>query len=259
MNILNAVILSIVQGITEFLPISSSGHLAILQNIFKLTENAVFFDIILHLGTLLSVIIFLWKDIIEIFVGFFKFRKEYFVLVLKVVIAEIPALIVGYFLNEKIKVLFVSPIYIGIAYFGTALILFLTIFLRKERKNIFNISYIDALIIGIFQCLALVPGFSRSGFTLFGALLIGLNKKDALKFSFLIAIPAIVGAYVFESLSQLNIHSIPINIALISFVISFLAGLSAIYLLFSVLKKSKLYIFGYYCLFLGILLLVWFL
>lgn len=256
MNLINATILSLVQGVTEFLPISSSGHLAILQNIFKFNENPVFFDIILHLGTLLSILIFLRKDIFEIFKGFFSFKKQYLVLILKIIVAEIPALLVGYFLNDKIKMLFISPKYIGLAYFGTALILFLSFYLTRERKNIDNITYLDALIIGLFQCMALVPGFSRSGFTLFGALLIGLNKKDSLKFSFLIAIPAIIGAFVFESFSVTDIYKIPLSISIISFLISFIAGLCAIYLLYSILKKSKLYIFGFYCLLLGIILLI---
>jgi len=177
---------------------------------------------------------------------------------LKIIIAEIPALLGGLFLNDKIKMLFLSPKYIGIAYFGTALILFLTYYLTKERKDINNITYLDALIIGLFQYMALIPGFSRSGFTLFGALLIGMIKKDSVKFSFLIAIPAIIGAFIFESFSLTDIYKIPLNISIISFLVSFLAGLCGIYLLYSILKRSKLYIFGFYCLILGIILVRFF-
>jgi undecaprenyl-diphosphatase len=256
MSTLNYIILSIVQGITEFLPISSSGHLAIIQYLMKFGENPVFFDVLLHLGTLLSIFIFLRKEIFELIKGFFTFKKPYLIIVLKIIIAEIPALLVGYFLNDKIKSLFVSPKYIGIAFFGTALILLLTILLKKEKKDINTFTYWDALIIGLFQSMALVPGFSRTGFTLFGALLIGMTKKDSLKFSFFLAIPAIIGAFVFESFSKADIYKIPLNLSILTFLIAFLTGLGAIYLLYKTLKNSKLYIFGIYCLLLGIIVLI---
>lgn len=258
MNLFQALILGAVQGLTEFLPVSSSGHLALIQILMNLKNVPLSFDILLHIGTLFAVLIFLRKELLLIIKGFFTLKKDALILVLKIIIALIPAAIVGYLFNDKIEALFSQPKALGFAYFGTALILFLTVFLKSEKKNIKTITFLDALIVGIFQSLALVPGFSRSGFTLFSALLVGMNKEDALNFSFILSIPAIIGAFIFELLSAEPVGSLYISLGLniSAFIISLITGLIAIYLLRTALKKSKLYLFGLYCLILGIIILM---
>ncbi|MDZ4121028.1 MAG: undecaprenyl-diphosphate phosphatase, partial [Candidatus Cloacimonadaceae bacterium] len=140
------------------------------------------------------------------------------------------------------------------AYFGTAAILFLMVLFYKGKKIMKDLKWSDALIIGLFQAMALVPGFSRAGFTLFGALLVGMEKTEALRFSFLISIPAILGAFVLE-LASLESSPISPGIAVVALLVSAISGLIAIFILKHYLKNSRLHMFGLYCLGLGILLI----
>ena len=203
MNFLQVVLLSIVQGVTEFLPISSSGHLVIIPELFNfVVKPTILFDITLHLGTLFAVVFFLWKDIVEIVKGICFGKKEYWILTFKIIVAVIPAAIMGVIFGDLIDAFFFqTPLLVGYAYFGTALILLVTLFLKDKGKTMFTITWWDALIIGLLQACALLPGLSRSGFTLVGALLVGMKKKEAFRFSFLIAIPAILGAFLLEFLN----------------------------------------------------------
>lgn len=258
MNFFQAFILGTVQGLTEFLPVSSSGHLAFLPYFMNLSGDVpLSFDVLLHLGTLIAVIVFLKDELLKIIKGFFSFERETIMLIVKIIIALIPVVIVGVIFNDSIELLFYSPKNVGFAFFGTALLLFLTIFLKAEKKTLLTLTYIDALIIGVFQSLALVPGFSRSGFTLFGALLVGMKKREAFNFSLILSIPAIIGAFLFELISESNPSTINISMGvnIFAFVISLLTGFFAIKLLYSVVKNSKLYLFGFYCLILGIILI----
>jgi undecaprenyl-diphosphatase len=259
MNFFQAFILSVVQGLTEFLPVSSSGHLAVLPFFMNLGgEVPLSFDVLLHMGTLFAVFVYLRGELLKIIKGFFSLDREILILIGKIIVALIPAAIIGYLFNDKIGALFYSPKNVGFAYFGTALLLFLTVLLKSERKTSLTITYWDALIIGIFQSLALVPGFSRSGFTLFGALLVGMRRVEAFKFSFILSIPAIIGAFLFETISgsKGSFINISLGVNIFAFLISLIAGLIAMRLLYSALKNSKLYLFGFYCLILGIILVV---
>lgn len=259
MSFLQAFILGAVQGLTEFLPVSSSGHLAIFQVLMNFRGVVpISFDILLHIGTLFAIFIFLRKELLILIKGFFTLKSSTFNLLLKIIIALIPAAIVGYLFNDQIENLFSQTRAVGFAYLGTALILFLTIFLKQERKNIDTLTHLDALTIGIFQSFALVPGFSRSGFTLFAALLVGMQKKDAFNFSFILSIPAIIGAFIFELFSEKPSNAIHIStgVSMFAFFTSLITGFFAMYLLYYVLKSSKLHLFGFYCLILGIILLV---
>lgn len=254
MNFLQVFILSFVQGITEFLPISSSGHLVFIPVLMNFPPPTVFFDVLLHLGTLVAVILFLWKDIAQIFEGLFKRKKEYWLLALKLIIAVIPAALAGFLLKKSIENLFTSPKMVGYAYFGTAIILFITFFLNDKGKTIFSLTWLDALFIGLFQAFALVPGFSRSGFTLVAALMVGMKKSDAFRFSFLIAIPAILGAFLIK-LPDMTLEN-NMGLYMTGFVIAMIVGFFALYLLKLILKKSKLYWFGVYCLLLAVFLIL---
>lgn len=257
MTFLQVLLLSIVQGITEFLPISSSGHLVFIPALLNFTTKpTILFDITLHLGTLFAVVLFLWKDIVQILVGIFQGKKEYWTLTFKIIVAVLPAAIVGILMKQFqiIDILFENPLYVGFAYFGTALILFLTLFLKDKGKTMLTITWLDSLTIGLLQACALVPGFSRSGFTLVGALLVGMKKKEAFRFSFLIAIPAILGAFLLK-LPNTTIES-GLFLYVMGLIISMIVGFFALYLLKQVVKKSKLYWFALYCFLLAIFLVV---
>lgn len=253
MTFFQAFILALVQGLTEFLPISSSGHLAVLPFILKFDKPSLFFDILVHMGTLLAVVFFLRVELWEIIQGILKNSKASWILVGKILLAVVPAGLSGVLLKDQIEPLFSNPARVGWAYFGTMLILFLMVLFYKGKKTMADLSWTDALIIGLFQAMALVPGFSRSGFTLFGALLVGMKKTDALRFSFLISIPAILGAFVLE-LGTMDSNPVAMGMALFGLVVSALAGFGAILLLKHYLKNSRLHMFGLYCLGMGILL-----
>jgi len=258
MTIFEVVILSIVQGLTEFFPVSSSGHLAVIPHMFGFTMyNPVAFDIFLHLGTLGAVTLFLWKDLISIVRRVFQMDKTVFPLLLKIVIALLPAMVAGLLFNDMISGLFEDIMkvgYIGYAFLGTALLLFCSIFFLRGKKTMESFTYKDALIIGIFQALALVPGFSRSGFTLFGALLVGLKRKEAFKFSFLISIPVILGAALLEikDIQQLDVS---FGTMVLGFSLALLTGLFALIWLRKLLNQAKLWLFGIYCAILGLLVI----
>jgi len=254
MNLMQVFILAIVQGIMEFLPISSSGHLVFIPALMGMVQPSVFFDVLLHLGTLVAVVLFLWKDIAQILEGLFKRKKEYWLLVLKLIVAVIPAALVGILLKDSIEGLFTSPKMVGYAYFGTAILLFATLFIKDKGKTLFTLTWVDALIIGIFQAFALVPGFSRSGFTLVAALIVGMKKSDAFRFSFLIAIPAILGAFLLK-LPDMTMES-GIGLYMTGFMVAMVVGFFALYLLKLILKQSKLYWFGIYCFILALFLVI---
>ena len=256
MTLFQAVIMAFAQGVTEFLPISSSGHLAIIPYICNFQQEvSITFDVMLHIATLAAVVIFLWKDIVSIVKGLFSGKKNSWAIVLKIVLAVIPAAIAGLIFRDQITGMFYSPQLVGWAYFGTAALLFLTFFIKEGKKKMVAITWGDCIMIGIFQAFALIPGFSRSGFTLIGALLVGMKSEEAFRFSFLISIPAILGAFVLEagSLDSLNLLFNPASI--IAFFVAVIVGLIALWILKWIVQMKKLYWFGFYCLALGILLI----
>ena len=257
MTLFQSIIMAFAQGVTEFLPVSSSGHLAVIPFLFQFPEQVpLAFDIMLHVATLVAVIIFLWKDIQTIAKGLWVFNKTTWNLFLKIIIAVVPAAIVGIFFKQPIAHMFQSPQLVGWAYFGTAGLLFLTYFLKEGSKDMLSITWMDCILIGVFQAFALVPGFSRSGFTLVGALLVGMKKDQAFRFSFLISIPAILGAFVLEMFEMGSVQSMFTLPIFISFMIAILVGLGALWILRWFLQTKNLHWFGFYCVALGILLIV---
>ncbi|MDD4994529.1 MAG: undecaprenyl-diphosphate phosphatase, partial [Candidatus Pacebacteria bacterium] len=189
MNTSQAIILSVVQGITEFLPISSSGHLAVLQIFWQIPDPSVVFSALLHFGTLGAILIVFYQEIIKIL------QKRNWKLIKLIVIGTIPAAIFGFFFQSIIEAQFSSLKFIGFSFLITALFLILTKFLKIIPKylNIEDLTYFDALIIGIAQTVALFPGISRSGLTISTGLLRKLKPEIAYKFSFLLAVPVILG------------------------------------------------------------------
>lgn len=232
------ILLGLVQGLTEFLPVSSSGHLVILQKILDIHAHEVAISVILHLGTLLAVIIFFWKDILNLL-------KNFKLLILVAVVVVITG-VIGVLGKDFFESLFNSPKLVGVAWIFTGLLLIFTKRVTQLNRDKLNVK--DALILGLTQGLAIVPGISRSGITISTLFFRKINRSLAFTFSFLVSIPIILGAAILESR---KIEAIPksdiINLG-IGFVFSFLTGLVALLFLRKVIDKAKFYYFGYYCL-----------
>lgn len=246
-SILEAFILSIVQGITEWFPVSSSGHLAIFHTFFGFQNLP--FDVFLHIACLVAVIIVFWKDIISLFHLKEKDNRR---MLLGLGIATIPAVIVGFLLKDFIEGFFSNMIYLGIFFMISGVIVFCTKF-TKEKKQ--KMNYSDSFFIGIFQALAILPGISRSGSTISAGLFRGINREKAIKFAFLLSIPVIFGA-AFIELPSVHFTEISYWILAFSFVITFLVSLLAIKLLKILVYREKFYLFGIYNFILGLALIL---
>ena len=251
MRILEAIVLGIVQGLTEFLPVSSSGHLVLLQNIFGISEPQLFFDTMLHLGTLFAVVIVMWKEIWALF------RRPFNKLVY-LVVATIPAVLVALLLEDFIEGAF-GGAYLGYGFLFTALVLTLSEVLsshvgRKKR----SVDMGTASAMGVMQAIAIFPGVSRSGSTIAGGLACGLDRKKAASFSFLMSIPVILGSVVLQSYkiaknSALSIDWLPTVIGTVCAAVS---GYFAVKFMLALIQKKKLYGFAAYVLILGIFVLL---
>lgn len=255
MNLFQVLTLSLVQGFTEFLPVSSSGHLVIFQKLFGLAEAPIFFDVLLHVGTLISIIFYFRKSLLE----FFSFKKENIKLVGLIILGTLPAVFIGFLAKDQIEAAFNSLKMTGISFLITAVFLFSTRVasrLIKVNKGLLGIAWLDALIIGIFQAMAILPGVSRSGSTITGSLWRGLSKEAAFVFSFYLAIPAILGAAVLQTKDLSFYSSNNLIYGFVGLIISAIVGYVALRLLEGILKSEKLWYFGFYCLALGIVLLV---
>lgn len=249
MSILQAFLLGIIQGISEFLPISSSGHLVLLQNFLGLNGSQLTFNILVHFATLLAVIIFFWKKLLSLNI------KE----VIIIAIANIPTMIVGFLLKDKLEIIFSKVNLVALMLIFTAFFNFISD--RKLNKQTPtknqqpNIK--QAGIIGLFQALAIIPGISRSGSTIFAGLTSGLSRLSAFEFSFLLSIPTIAGASFLQALDLLNNSQTDLNflVLFIGFITAFITGLLSLSLFKKIMNKAKLEIFAWYCLILGLLTL----
>jgi undecaprenyl-diphosphatase len=241
-------ILGVIQGITEWLPISSSGHLVLAQEFFNI-GGGIAFDVFLHISSLIVITIFFWKDIVIVGKAFFRWdREKYeFKLAIFVILASFVTAPIGLLLKHYENILNNLNI-LGFSFLVTSIFLFLS---RKQTEQ--KLDFKKALFIGFMQGLALIPAISRSGSTIAGAKIAGVNEKDAFRFSFLIAIPAIIGATIIESSQIQNIDS---GFLLTGFLTSLIISFPAIFLLKKAVMKNKLHYFGYYCLFLSILIFV---
>jgi len=263
MNFIEALILGVLQGITEFLPISSSGHLIIGESLLGLHVEALkSFDVVVHLGTFTAIVIYFWKDVVGLFKGFFAYlgltgkgahNKEYQDLVVYIIIATIPAVFVGLFLADTIDFLFRNTLYVGLWMIVVGEIFLLAEWTLKKFKKKKEINWKKAIIIGLAQSVALIPGVSRSGSTISAGLFQGMNREKAARFSFLLALPAIFGAGLLTGIKEmkaggLNVEFIPL---LVGFVASMIAGFASVYFLMKFLKKHSLNIFAYYLFLVG--------
>ena len=256
MNEIDAIILGVIQGLTEFLPVSSSGHLEITREILdtnQLPSDNLLMTSVLHFATALSTILVFREDIYNLIKGLFdkenKTSKSY---IIKILIAIVPAGLVGFLLSNEIEFLFSGNMtLVGIMLIITGTLLFLTKILKTKN---FKISSIHALIIGLSQAFAVIPGISRSGATICTSLFLGNNKSEAAKFSFLIVIPVIFGAILKDVLSgDIFDNEIKISILIIGFISSFLTGVLACKLMLKIVANNNLIYFSFYCFVLGII------
>ncbi len=259
MSIVEAIILGIIQGLTEFLPVSSSGHLEIGKALLgndSLPEESLMMTVVLHAATALSTIVIFRKDILEIITGLFQFKwNEQTEFSIKIIISMIPAAIVGVLFDEQIESLFSGQILlVGCMLILTGLLLFLA---DRAKNTVKSVSVFHSVIIGISQAIAIMPGISRSGATIATSVLLGVDKEKAARFSFLMVVPLILGKIAKDILGGDLIvagdAALPIGIG---FIAAFVSGLMACTWMISLVKKSKLMYFSVYCFVVGIIAIV---
>ena len=260
MDILDSILLGIIQGLTEFLPVSSSGHLELGKAILgdkSIPEESLLFTVVLHFATGLSTIVVFRKDIWLLIKGILKFEwNDDLQFASKIVISMIPAVIVGLFFEEQLEQLFGGNILlVGFMLLVTAILLF---FADKAKNTNKNVSFSNAFIIGVSQAIAMLPGISRSGATISTSVLLGNDKTKAARFSFLMVVPLIFGKIAKDVLSgDLSFESQNITTLSIGFIAAFISGLFACTWMISLVKKSKLSYFSIYCAIVGLIAVIY--
>lgn len=255
MSYIEAIILGIIQGLTEFLPVSSSGHLEIAKALLgdnSVPQESLTFTVVLHFATALSTIVIFRKDILEIIQGFLKFEwNEETQFVVKIIISMIPAVIAGLFFEEQFELLFGGQVLlVGCMLIITGLLL---LFADRAKTTDKGVSFPNSLVIGIAQAIAILPGISRSGATIATSVLLGVDRTKAARFSFLMVVPLIFGKIAKDLLSgDINFESNQIGALGVGFIAAFIAGLFACKWMIAIVKKSKLTYFALYCFIVGI-------
>ena len=250
MSIIEAIVLGIIQGFTEFLPVSSSGHLELAKVILgdtSVPEKSLTFTVVLHFATALSTLVIFRKEVLEIFKGLMLFKwNEATKFSIKIIISMIPAVFVGLLFEEQLAAFFSrNVLLVGLMLLLTAVLLLLA---DKAKNTHKKVSFSNAVLIGVSQAIAMLPGISRSGATISTSVLLGIDRTKAARFSFLMVVPLIFGKIGKDVLSgDLNFDSSEIVPILAGFIAAFLAGLLACKWMISLVKKSNLYYFSIYC------------
>lgn len=269
MSYLTSMFLGLVQGIAEFLPISSSGHLSLLQTFMDVAQEDLLFDVLLHIGTLMAVCVVYWHDIVDMVRDFFHMLSGLFSrnrqteqtpsirLAMMLIVATLPLILVV-FVKDYVAALYHNTLFIGFALLATGAILFFSDRMQKGRKTARTATMKDALIVGLAQLLAVIPGLSRSGATISMGMLRGFDRKFAVRFSFLMSIPAILGAGVLEIgdaiAAGIDVALIPIYLS--GMLVAAVSGFFAIKLVNFLAVKKKFGNFAYYCWAVGIIAIV---
>lgn len=259
MDYLDAIILGVIQGFTEFLPVSSSGHLELGKAILgdtSVPEESLLFTVILHFATALSTLVVFRKDIVEIFGGILKFQwNEETQFALKIIISMIPAVIIGLLFEEQLESFFGGSIaFVGAMLIVTAILLWLADLSKNTGKPV---TIKDSIIIGIAQAIAMLPGISRSGATISTSVLLGNDKTKAARFSFLMVVPLIFGKIAKDIFSgDISTHSTNFGVMGVGFIAAFVCGLIACTWMISLVKKSKLRYFSIYCVTVGVIAII---
>ena len=258
MDWIQALILGIIQGLTEYLPVSSSGHLAIGQALFGMSdgEDNLMFTVAVHVATVLSTLVVLWSEIEWIVKGIFKFEmNDEMKYALNIVVSMIPVGIVGLFFKDQVEEIFGSGLLVvGFCLLITASLLTFSYYARPRQKE--HISWKDALVIGIAQAVAVLPGVSRSGSTIATGIMLGNKKEKLAQFSFLMVIPPILGEALLDVMKAMkgeavmgNIETVPL---IVGFVAAFISGCLACKWMINIVKRGKLIYFGIYCAIIGV-------
>ena len=263
MSWFQALILGLIQGLTEYLPVSSSGHLTIGANLFGLNgEENLAFTVAVHVATVLSTCVILWKEIVWLFQDFFKFKwNEGTKYIVNILISMIPVAIVGFFFKDQVEAIFGSGLLVvGICLLITATLLAFSYFAKPRQRE--EISPLHAFIIGIAQAVAVLPGLSRSGSTISTGLLLGNKKEKLAQFSFLMVIPPILGEALLDVKDMLEVGvettmaGLPTVSLIVGFIAAFVSGCLACKWMINIVKKGKLIWFAVYCAIVGLLTIV---
>ncbi|WP_059103556.1 undecaprenyl-diphosphatase UppP [Shouchella shacheensis] len=267
MDLFEAIVLGLVQGISEFLPISSTAHLILVQSLFNTSFEGLSFEILLHLASVLAVILFYRKDLIEIIRGFFAYftdrsaqNKTMFFFGLYIIIATGITGVAGILFEDYISETFKAPVFIALALAVTGLFLIIIErFIRHGNRTEKEMTFLDSIVVGLGQTLALIPGLSRSGTTLIAGMFAGLSKETAVRYSFLLSIPVILGSSVL-AIGDLSSGALLASTGVLelsaAFVVAFVSSWLGIVWLISLLRKSKLMYFAVYCFAVAILVLI---
>ena len=262
MSWFEALVLGLIQGLTEYLPVSSSGHLAIGQALFGMNDGAdnLMFTVAVHVATVLSTVVILWSEIDWVLKGLFKFKmNDETKYVLNIIVSMIPVGVVGLLFKDQVEEIFGSGLLVvGCCLLITAALLTFSYYAKPRQKE--HISMKDAFIIGIAQAIAVLPGVSRSGSTIATGLLLGNKKESLAQFSFLMVIPPILGEALLDVLKMMKgenvmggIETLPL---MVGFVAAFLAGCVACKWMISIVKRGKLIYFGIYCSIVGVVTII---
>ena len=275
MNIFQAIILGIVQGLTEFLPVSSSGHLAIIQNLFHInTDGGLLFDVLLHLGTLIAIFLVFWKDIVKLVIEFFGIIGDFFrrfsdpdlivlssayrKFVLLIIVSTIPTGILGYVGRHFVSYASTTLIIPGIGLIITSVLLFVCDRIGDGRNGIKKISYLNAFEIGMAQGVATIPGISRSGATISVCLMLGIKKETAVKYSFIMSIPAVIGAAILEikDVGGMTVNVSTVIAYVVGMIVSAVVGYFAIRFMIGVVRRKRYIYFSIYCMVIGLVAII---
>lgn len=258
MTLFQSFLLGIVQGLTEFIPVSSTAHLLIAQELLKIpADNAMFsFLVIVQLGTIVSLILYYWNDLLGLIKAFFArpFSTQENKLAWYIIIATIPALIVGYLLKDAVEALFKNPfLEASIRLFSAAILLVLAESLTRKNRSLDSMNWLDALVVGLFQIIAVFPGASRSGSTISGGMFRGFDRPAAARFAFLMSVPVMLAAGGYQSLDVIKMPNLGSFLPLLAvgFVTAAIVGWFAIKWLIDYLSRHSLYVFAAYCVVVG--------
>ena len=247
MGMLEIIILGVIQGITEFLPISSSGHLVIAQNILGVKSPGNTLEVLFHFGTLMSVFYVFFEDLKQILLKINHKNNQLFII--HIIIATLPAVLAGLFLKDYFLKIFDNVHLVGFALCSTGILLILS---KRFKNNQKKIAFSSSLLVGLAQAVAIIPGISRSGSTISVCMYLGIPPREAARFSFLLSIPVILGASILGFLEIESDKTFNNLTLLVAIMISFFTGVLALKILLKILETGKFYFFGIYCMIVGV-------
>jgi len=254
MNLIDVLILAVVQGIAEWFPVSSSGHLVVLQWLLQ-SEASWLFDLSLHVGTLCVVVVFFWRDIVNILKALVRldFKSEDGKLALLLIVGTVPGALTGLLITHFFEAFFFNLVLVGEALLVTGLFLFIS----QRKTNRKELGYVDSSLIGLAQGFAIIPGISRSGITLSTGMLRRVKREALFKFSFLLSIPGILGAIILEVIKRpVAVGNVDTSAIFLGIVISMFVGYLSLRLLKKIFMMERLHLFAYYCWVVGAIILV---